>query len=98
MPCLLVRTHGQHNAADQHRQADWVRISRGGHPERGQVVRVRRHGTERGGETYLSVDLPDGRREQIQQSWTENLTDGGSVVPALLFSPSSLRALVRMVR
>ena len=50
------------------------------------------------GEAYLSIELPNGRRERIPQSWTEDLTDGGSAVPALLFSPSSLRALVRLIR
>ena len=52
----------------------------------------------REGCTYLTVELPDGRRERMPHSWTEDLTDGGSAVPALLFSPSSLRALVRLVR
>ena len=51
----------------------------------------------RDGKPYLSIELPGGRREQILRSWTEDLIDGGSAVPALLFSPSSLRALVRLV-
>lgn len=69
-----------------------------GHPDCGQVVRVDRKARKRGDETYLRIELPDGRRERIAQSWTENLTSGGSAVPTLLFSPGSLRALVRMVR
>ena len=96
--CSRAATSRQHNTAAQHGQADWVRISHRGHPECGQVVRVGRCVTEHGGEAYLRVELPDGRRERIPQSWTEDLTDGGSAVPALMFSPSSLRALVRMVR
>ena len=52
----------------------------------------------RDGNPYLSVELPGGSREQILRAWTEDLIDGGSAVPALLFSPSSLRALVRLVR
>jgi hypothetical protein len=42
--------------------------------------------------------LPDGRQEQILQVWTEDPSHGGPAVPALLFSPSSLRALVQWVR
>ena len=63
----------------------------------GQVVRVARRSV-RDGNPYLSVELPGGSREQILRAWTEDLIDGGSAVPALLFSPSSLRALVRLVR
>lgn len=47
---------------------------------------------------YLRIELPNGGQERIPQSWTEDLIDGGPAVPVLLFSPSSLRALVRMVR
>jgi hypothetical protein len=50
------------------------------------------------GEPYLRIELPDGRQEQILQAWTEDPSNGGSAVPALLFSPSSLRALVQWVR
>jgi hypothetical protein len=52
----------------------------------------------RGDELYLTVELPNGRQELILQAWTEDPSDGGSAVPALLFSPSSLRALVQWVR
>ncbi len=68
-----------------------------GHPECGQVVHVVRQSVHNG-KPCLSIELPDGRREQILRAWTEDLNDGGSAVPALLFSPSSLRALVRLVR
>lgn len=95
--CSREATSWQHNTAGHRKQADWVRISHFGHPERGQVVRARRR-VVREGCTYLIVELPDGRRERIPHSWTEDLIDGGSAVPALLFSPSSLRALVRLVR
>jgi hypothetical protein len=50
------------------------------------------------GELYLRIELPDGRQEQILEAWTEDPSHGGSAVPALLFSPSSLRALVQWVR
>lgn len=49
-------------------------------------------------EHYLKIELPDGRLEQILQAWTEDPSHGGSAVPALLFSPSSLRALVQWMR
>ncbi len=52
----------------------------------------------RDGESYLRIELPDGRLEQILQAWTEDPSTGGPAVPALLFSPSSLRALVQWVR
>jgi hypothetical protein len=52
----------------------------------------------RDGEPYLKIALPDGRQEQILQAWTEDPCSGGSAMPALLFSPSSLRALVQWVR
>ena len=95
--CSREATSGQHNAAGHHEQAEWVRISHAGHPARGQVVRARRR-VVREDCPYLIVELPDGRRERMPNSWTEDLIDGGSAVTALLFSPSSLRALVRWVR
>ena len=49
----------------------------------------------RGGAAFLLVELPDGRSERIPLSWTEATTDGAPM-PALLLSPSSLRALVYM--
>jgi hypothetical protein len=51
-----------------------------------------------GGELYLGIELPDGHQEQILQAWTEDPSNGGSAVPALMFSPSGLRALVQWVR
>ncbi len=45
----------------------------------------------RASKDYLIIELPDGCHEQIAHAWTEDLIDGGSAVPALLFSPSSLR-------
>ncbi len=95
--CSPAPTSRQYNAADHREQTDWVRISHAGHPERGQVVRAKRR-VVREGCPYLIVELPDDRRERMPSSWTEDLIDGGSAVPALLFSPSSLRALVRWVR
>ncbi|CAA9520665.1 MAG: hypothetical protein AVDCRST_MAG31-1557 [uncultured Sphingomonas sp.] len=61
------------------------------------MVRARRR-MVRGDELYLMVELPNGLQERILQAWTEDPSDGGSAVPALLFSPSSLRALVQWVR
>ena len=51
----------------------------------------------RDGAVILVVKLPDGRSERVPLSWTETAADGPTM-PALLFSPSSLRALVRLVR
>jgi hypothetical protein len=96
-PYAPVPTSWQHNAAHHHDQADWIRISAIRHAAWGQVCRVSRRFT-RHGEAYLLVELPDGQQERIPQSWTEDLNNGGSAMPALLFSPSSLRALVRLVR
>jgi hypothetical protein len=61
------------------------------------VVRARQR-IVRGGEPRLVIELPNGRQERILESWTEDPSDGGPAVPALLFSPSSLRALVQWVR
>ena len=61
------------------------------------MVRARQH-IVCGGELYLRIELPDGRQDQILQAWTEDPSNGGSAVPALFFSPSSLRALVQWVR
>jgi hypothetical protein len=94
--CSLGRTCWQHNAAVHGSQADWARISHRSHPELGQVVRVVRRMT-RDGAVILVVKLPDGRSERVPASWTEATTDGPTM-PDLLFSPSSLRALVRLVR
>jgi len=51
----------------------------------------------RDGAVILVVKLPDGRSERVPLSWTEIAPDGPTI-PVLLFSPSSLRALVRLVR
>jgi hypothetical protein len=87
----------QHNAAVHSLQAHWVRIIHPSHADCGQVVRARSR-ILRDGELYLRIELPDGRQEQILQAWTEDPSNGGPAVPALLFSPSSLRALVQWVR
>ena len=94
--CSPARTCWRHNAAVHGRQADWARISHRGHADLGQVVRVVRRMT-RDGAVILVVKLPDGRSERVPLSWTETAPDGPTM-PALLFSPSSLRALVRLVR
>ena len=96
MPCSPAATCWRHNAAVHGRQADWVRISHRGHADLGQVVRVVRRMT-RDGAVTLVVKLPDGRSERVPLSWTETAPDGPTM-PVLLFSPSSLRALVRLVR
>jgi hypothetical protein len=95
--CSPVPTSWRHSAAVHHLQAYWVRISHPGHADCGQVVRARQR-IVCNGELYLKIELPDGRQEQILQTWTEDPSNGGSAVPALLFSPSSLRALVQWVR
>jgi hypothetical protein len=61
------------------------------------VVRARQR-IVRDGEPRLVIELPNGRQERILESWTEDPSDGGPAVPALLFSPSSLRALVQWMR
>src|SRR4051795_656189 len=94
---LPAATSWRHNAAVHHLQAYWVRISHPAHADCGQVVHARQRITC-DGEDYLRIELPDGRHEQILQAWTEDPSHGGSAVPALLFSPSSLRALVQWVR
>ena len=97
MPYSQVETSWRHNAAVYQLQAYWVRISCPAHADCGQVVRARQR-IICDGEHYLKIELPDGRQEQILQAWTEDPSHGGSAVPALLFSPSSLRALVQWVR
>jgi hypothetical protein len=97
MHFLPRATSWRHNAAVYHLQAHWVRISHPAHVDCGQVVRTRQRIVV-DGEHYLKIELPDGRQEQILQAWTEDPSHGGSAVPALLFSPSSLRALVQWVR
>ena len=97
MPYSRQETRWRHNAAVQHLQAYWVRINCPAHADCGQVVRARQR-IICGDEICLRIELPDGRQEQILQAWTEDPSSGGSAVPALLFSPSSLRALVQWVR
>ena len=97
MHFLPPETSWRHNAAVHHLQAYWVRINCPAHADCGQVVRARQR-IICDGEHYLKIELPDGRQEQILQAWTEDPSHGGSAVPALLFSPSSLRALVQWVR
>jgi hypothetical protein len=97
MPYSRQETSWRHNAAVHHLQAYWVRISHPAHADCGQVVHARQR-IRCDGEDYLRIELPDGRQEQILQAWTEDPSHGGSAVPALLFSPSSLRALVQWVR
>jgi hypothetical protein len=94
---MLARNRPQHDAAYYDGQCDWVRIVMWHHPLVRQIVR-RIRSVEREDGTRVFVELPDGRREHIPLTWTDLSTNGGTAMPALLFSPGSLRALVQLVR
>jgi hypothetical protein len=85
------------NTESRARSSQWVRITAMHHPLVGQVLRLVRR-LHRDSGIDLVVEGTDGRRQLIPLAWTEVARVEVPTMPSLLFSPGSLRALVRLVR
>jgi hypothetical protein len=88
---------GQQTASDDAGQNEWVRVTARHHPLLGRVARVVRRRRRDDG-VDLVVEATGGQRQLIPLAWTGAAHVEDPAMPALRFTPGSLRALIRLTQ
>jgi hypothetical protein len=90
--------HSDQHTTDRHPpQRQFIQVTALHHPLQGQAFPLIRTLTKQG-ETYLVIQLPSGATQQVPERWTDQCPALPSPQVAPLFSVTSLRSLLDIVK
>ena len=96
--CSLRFWHSDQQITDQHDpQRQFIQVTAPHHALQGQVFPLIRTLTKQG-ETYLVIQLPSGATQQVPERWTDQCPTLPSPQVAPLFSMTSVRSLLDILK